>query len=382
MLFKFSPEQATFQTEVNTFASNEWDSTGPGRSDPEEDEYFQRSQVFRRKLAGRGWHTLAWPTEWGGLGASPVQQAIYNETMAYYGAPSIDMGVDRIGPTIMLVGNEEQKREHLPPIVDGSVNWCQGFSEPNAGSDLAGLTTRAVEDGDDFVVSGQKIWTSGAHRADWMLLLARTDPDAPKHRGISVFLLPMGTPGISIRPLRNLAGGHGFNEVFFDNVRISKANLLGERNRGWYTAATTLDFERSGIGRIAPGRRILERLIADARSGALTPRPQQRLRLGEFWIEYEIGRTLSYRVAWLQEVGKIPNYEASISKAFGSEFQQRLSQFAMNAIGMPALQFGEQSPASLWSRFYLSCVSLTIAGGTSEIQRNIVATRGLGLPRG
>ena len=382
MRFSFSPEQASFRSEVESFASTEWDMDGPGRSDPEETEYFQRSQVFRRKLAQRGWHTLAWPTEWGGLGASPVQQAIYNESMAYYGAPSMDMGVDRVGPIIMLVGNDDQKREHLPSIVDGSVNWCQGFSEPNAGSDLASLTTRAAEDGDDYVINGQKIWTSGAHRADWMLLLARTDPDAPKHRGISVFLFPMNTSGITIRPLLNLSGGHGFNEVFFDNARVPKANMLGEKNRGWYTAATTLDFERSGIGRIAPGRRILERLVENARSGELKLRPEQRARVAESWIEYEIGRTLSYRVAWLQEVGQIPNYEASISKAFGSEFQQRLAQLAMTAVGTAALQFGEQSPASAWSRFYLGTVPLTIAGGTSEVQRNIVATRGLGLPRG
>ncbi len=382
MRFSFSPEQTGFRSEVETFASSEWDRGGPGRNDPEENEYFQRAQVFRKKLAQRGWHTLAWPKEWGGLGASPVQQAIYNESMAYYGAPSMDMGVDRVGPTIMLVGNEEQKREHLPAIVDGSVNWCQGFSEPNAGSDLASLATRAAEDGDDFVINGQKIWTSGAHRADWMLLLARTDPDAPKHRGISVFLFPMTTQGINIRPLRNLSGGHGFNEVFFDNARVPKANLLGEKNRGWYTAATTLDFERSGIGRIAPGRRILERLTENIRSGELRASTDQKSRVAESWIEYEIGRMLSYRVAWLQEVGKIPNYEASISKAFGSEFQQRLAQLAMTIVGMPALEFGENSPSSAWSRFLLGTLSLTIAGGTSEVQRNIVATRGLGLPRG
>jgi 3-oxocholest-4-en-26-oyl-CoA dehydrogenase alpha subunit len=382
MRFSFSQEQANFRSEVESFASKEWATDGPGRTDPEESEYFQRSQIFRRKLAARGWHTLAWPAEWGGLGASPVQQAIYNESMAYYGAPSMDMGVDRVGPIIMLVGTDGQKREHLPSIVDGSVNWCQGFSEPNAGSDLASLATRATEDGDDYVINGQKIWTSGAHRADWMLLLARTDPDAPKHRGISVFLFPMSTSGITIRPLRNLSGGHGFNEVFFDNARVAKANLLGEKNRGWYTAATTLDFERSGIGRIAPGRRILESLVEKSRSGELTVRPDQRARLAESWIEYEIGRTLSYRVAWLQEVGQIPNYEASISKAFGSEFQQRLANLAMAVVGTSSLQIGEQSPASVWSRFYLGTVSLTIAGGTSEVQRNIVATRGLGLPRG
>lgn len=382
MRFSFSPEQTSFRSDVEKFAQQEWGTDGPGRSDPEETEYFQRSQVFRKKLAQRGWHTLAWPKEWGGLGASPVQQAIYNESMAYYGAPSMDMGVDRVGPTIMLVGNEQQKQEHLPSIVNGSVNWCQGFSEPNAGSDLASLATRATEDGDDFVINGQKIWTSGAHRADWMLLLARTDPDAPKHRGISVFLFPMNTSGITIRPLLNLSGGHGFNEVFFDNARIPKANLLGEKNRGWYTAATTLDFERSGIGRIAPGRRILERLTASLRSRELTANVDKRMRVAESWIEYEIGRTLSYRVAWLQEVGKIPNYEASISKAFGSEFQQRLAQLAMTIVGTPALQFGDQSADSAWSRFYLGTVPLTIAGGTSEVQRNIVATRGLGLPRG
>lgn len=381
MRFNFTPEQVAFRKEVDAFVTAEWDAKGLNRANAEDGDYFEGVQAFRRKLAARGWHTLAWPKEWGGLGASPVEQAIYNETMGYHGAPSIDMGVDRVGPTIMLVGNEEQKRQHLPAIVDGRANWCQGFSEPNAGSDLASLATRAHEDGDDFVINGQKIWTSGAHRADWMLLLARTDPDAPKHKGISVFLVPMDTPGITVRPLTNLSGTHGFNEVFFDNVRVPKSNLLGEKNRGWYIAATTLDFERSGIGRIAPGRRVLELLVERTRTKAIQLHREHRHRLGELWIEYEVGRMLSYRVAWLQEVGRIPNHEASISKAYGSEFQQRLAQFAIALHGLPALQL-DDSPVGELARFYLNSVSLTIAGGTSEIQRNIVATRGLGLPRG
>lgn len=385
MQFTFSESQQRFQSEVQEFVSNEWRRPSADLG-AEDGASWQAHREFRSKLARRGWLTLAWPKEWGGAGASPVQQAIYNEVMGYYGAPAIDMGADRIGPTLMMFGTDEQKKRFLPGITSGESNWCQGFSEPNAGSDLAALRTRATLDGDHFVVNGQKIWTSNAHHADWMLLLVRTDPEAPKHRGISVLLVDVRSPGIEIKPLLNLSGSHGFNEVFFEDVRVPRSHLVGELNRGWYIAAATLDFERSGIGRIAAARGIL-----DAATELVKALPQSELRilysrqLAELRIEYEIGRWLAYRVAHLQEHGQVPNYEASMSKAFGSEMQQRLARYLMSLTGLHGqLRAGSLRALKdgLAASYLLGTVPLTIAGGTSEIQRNIIATRGLGLPRG
>jgi alkylation response protein AidB-like acyl-CoA dehydrogenase len=311
--------------------------------------------------------------------------------MTYFGAPTATgSGISLAGPTIMVHGTEEQKREFLPPIAHGEVVWCQLFSEPGSGSDLASLQTRAVADGDDFVVNGQKIWTSGAHHSDWAILLARTDPDAPKHRGITYFLVDMKSPGVEVRPLVNMLNGHAFNEVFMENVRIPRRNVIGEINRGWYVGTTTLDFERSGVGRFAGSRRILEELTGYARearhNGAhLIDVPRVRTELAERAIEIDVGRYLAYRVAWMQSAGKIPNYEASMVKVFGSELQQRVAQTGVKLLGLGG-QLGEGAKAApLGGRIsanYMANVPATIAAGTSEIQRNIIATRGLGLPRG
>lgn len=386
MDFHFTPNQEQFRREVREFVRQEWGTdvateANEGASEAE----WHRQQQFRQALARRGWLTRAWPVEWGGGGADALDQAIYREELALGGAPDTDQGVDRVGPTLMLFGNEEQKQRLLPAISRAEIYWCQGFSEPGAGSDLASLQTRATKDGDSFIVNGQKIWTSNAHRAGWIFLLARTDPDAPKHRGISFFVIDMKTPGISIRPLVNLAGSHGFNEVFFDNVRVPRENLIGEQNRGWYIAATTLDFERSGINRIAGATRTLNAVIDYVRQSGVHRRPEVRTALAELAIEFDIGRILAYRVAWMQSRKLIPNYEASMSKLFGSEMQQRLARFAINTLGLCG-QLATSSPraplAGIVERYYLATVSLTIAAGTSEIQRNIIAGRGLGLPRG
>ena len=278
--------------------------------------------------------------------------------------------------------------------------WCQGFSEPGAGSDLASLQTRAVEDGDCFVVNGQKIWTSLAHRADWCILLARSDADAPKHKGISYFLMDMKLPGIHIQPLVDMMGRHTFNQLFMEDVRIPRDCLVGEMNRGWYVAAATLDFERSGINRVVAGIRTYEELVDYARETPagggsafggkgngkpLLAEPTVRGKLAELHLEFQVGRLLAYRVAWMQAQGKIPNAEASISKLYGSEVQQRLALVGMEILGLG----GQLKPGSKWAplagrleEFYLWSVALTIAAGTSEVMRNIIAGRGLGLPRG
>jgi alkylation response protein AidB-like acyl-CoA dehydrogenase len=390
MEFTIAAEDREFRTEVLTFLQQELGPNWQGANQRESvsAEQWQFSRQFTRKLASRGWLTLAWPKEYGGMGASHMRQLLYNEEMSYAGAPqAVGSGISLAGPTIMVHGNEAQKREFLPAIASGESVWCQLFSEPGSGSDLASLQTRAVQDGDDFVVNGQKIWTSGAHQSDWAILLARTEPDAPKHRGISYFLLDMTSPGVEVRPLINMLNGHAFNEVFMENVRVPRQNMVGEENRGWYVATTTLDFERSGIGRFASGRRQLEELVETAREldgRDATPRFLLKAQLAERAIEIETGRLLAYRVAWLQSQGRVPNYEASIVKVFGSEMMQRLALTGITMLGL----LGQLAPGSAHAPLdgrlesgYLSAVAQTIAAGTSEIQRNIIATRGLGLPR-
>ena len=391
MDFRFSSADEGFRGEVRSFLKQELPadfvpSTGRESISPEE---FQFIRGFQKKLAGRGWLTMAWPKEYGGSGAEPMQQLVYNEEMSYAGAPSsLGSGISLTGPTLMVHGTEDQKRTFLPKIANADVVWCQLFSEPGSGSDLASLQTRAVADGDEFVVNGQKIWTSTGHLADWAILLARTDPDAPKHRGITYFVVDMHSPGVEVRPLVNMQNGHAFNEVFLQDVRIPRSQVIGEINRGWYVGTTTLDFERSGIGRFASSRRLLEELTGyakTARSNGATLIKRYGAELAERTIENAVGRWLAYRVAWMQGAGKIPNYEASMVKVYGSELQQRIALTAVNMLGLGGLLNEGDRLAPLGGRYaanYVSSVSSTIAAGTSEIQRNIIATRGLGLPRG
>jgi alkylation response protein AidB-like acyl-CoA dehydrogenase len=328
---------------------------------------------------------MAWPKEYGGGGASHMRQLVYNEEMAYNGAPSMNMGIAWVGPSLMLYGTEEQKKKFIPGITSAADWWCTLYSEPGAGSDLAALQTRAVRDGDDYVLNGQKIWTSGGHLADWGWLAARTDPDAPKHKGITMFMVDMKTPGVTVQPLINIANRHGFNEVFFEDVRVPATQLVGEENRGWYHMAVALDFERSGIQAYAGGRRSVERLTQIARShpDLVKSRKTIRAELADRAIEVATGTFLAYRVATMQAKGLVPNHEASCSKLFGSEMGQRITATGMHLLGMLGqLRDGTKHEVIDQATGYLQSVSGTVAAGTSEIQRGIIATRGLGLPRG
>jgi alkylation response protein AidB-like acyl-CoA dehydrogenase len=389
MEFRFTPEEERFRQELREFLKKEIPADRQMGEEPGSDEEWQFARQFQKKLAAKGWLVPHWPKQYGGADMGIMEQVIMREEMAYARAPIPDIfGVNMLGPVLMLFGTEEQKRQHLPGIASAEVMWCQGYSEPGAGSDLASLQTRAVRDGDDYVINGQKIWTSNAHRADWIFFLARTDPDAPKHKGITFFLAPMKTPGISTRPLINLAGLHGFNEVFFEDVRVPAKNIVGELNRGWYVGAALLDFERSGIGGVAAVRRNLDDLIEychDVKTdGGLDPKA--RHKLAELAIETELGRFLSYHVASIQAKGQVPNMEASAAKVFNSELSQRVANAGVNIMGL----YGQVRPESKrWARLrgeftiaYMVTLGITIAGGTSEIQRNIIAQRGLGLPRG
>jgi len=396
MDFRFTPEEDKFRQEIRDWLKENLPNSGSGdrfsRTSDDNDANPSIYLDFAKKLASKGWVAPHWPEEYGGLGLSVIQQLIFNEEMAYASAPIgySMIGVGWAGPTIIVYGTDEQKKDHLSRITNAETMWCQGFSEPNAGSDLAALQTRAVRDGDDYVINGQKIWTSGAHFANWMILIARTDQDAPKHKGISYFLLDMTTPGIRTSPLIDMMGNHAFNEVFFEDVRIPRSALLGEENRGWYMATTTLDFERSSIGGAVGGQKLLEDLkrFVDETSfnGRLIKEaPGVQGRLADCAIDVELGRILSYRVATLQARGQVPNYESSIAKLFNTDMQFHLGEAGMEIMGL----YGQLETDSKWvhlqgrfQRQWMWQTGLKVGGGTTEIQKNIIAQRGLGMPRG
>ena len=386
-------EEAAWRSEVRTFVDKELPprfrkgkTFELGLSETTWDDPDVRA--WRKKLVDRGWIAPSWPREYGGASLSLMQQFIMQEEFAEGHAPPVGgAGISMVGPTLIVHGTEEQKKKFLPTILSGETLFCQGFSEPEAGSDLAALRTRAVRDGDDFVLNGQKIWTSIAHQANWMFVLARTDPDVPKHKGISYLLLEMNTPGIDVRELPDITGDVLFNEVFFDNVRVPAANLVGEENRGWYIAATTLDFERaSAIGAIVQLRRSVESLIEIAKTagsdGNAGIGSALRMELVDHWTAVEVTRMMAYNIVSMLGRGLIPNYQASMLKTFASELAQRISDTAVQLLGLRGGLYGRGAPyAGQVSRAYLSTLGMTIAAGTSEIQRNIIATRGLGLPR-
>ena len=388
MDFQDTPEQAAWREEVRTFIENE----RPPEYDPDkgmqggEEGPPRNAAWYKRwtgKLSERGWIAPAWPKEYGGADLGVMEQFIMNEEFAEARVPagSIGNGVSMLGPTIIAHGSEAQQEEHLGRMLRGEVigaglrSWAR--------SELA--SCRGAIPRRRYVINGQKIWTSGAHYSDWIFMLARTDPDAPKHRGISYFLLDMKTPGITVRPLVNMGNMHNFNEVFFEDVRVPAENIVGEVNRGWYVGATTLDFERSSIGSAVAHRQTLERYLDYWRAhqdGVSNPE-SVREALAERWIEAATAKMLSYRVIGMQAAGEIPNAEASIAKMFSTELSQRIAGTAIKMLGTAGqLDGGANAPfEGRLGAGYVGSVSATIAGGTSEIQRNIIATRGLGLPR-
>ena len=390
MDFIFSEEDEAFRREAVDFVDRElpWDWRTEV-VDAEEPGDAGKVRQFKKMLADRGWLTMAWPQEYGGLGAPHIRQMVFNEEMAYRGVPAGDAGVSMVGPILMLYGTEEQKRYFLPRIARADIDWAQGYTEPDAGSDLASVQTRAEEDGDDFVVTGSKIWNGAHGGSNWMFMLVRTDPDAPKHRGISFLLTEMDVPGITVERIPMMWSADRAL-VTLDKVRVPKRHLVGELNRGWYVGAALLDFERSGVGNSARGRRIVEELVQfckeNTRNGKpLSEDPLIRSRLASLAVEVETCRLMSYNVAWMQSRQMIPNKEASIVKAFGTEMVVRLYQLGMNILGL----YGQLEPDSKWAPLkgrienaYMVSAASMVAAGTSEIQRNIIATRGLGLPRG
>ena len=400
-----TPEQATFRAEVRGLieqklperyqVAGEQGERGGWQVDRKSENPVaqQAAKDWADALASKGWVAPHWPKEYGGAGMSPMEQFIFNQEMATAGAPGVGgMGVQMFGPTLIVHGSEEQKAEHLPRILSGEVAWAQGYSEPGSGSDLASLQTRAVKDGDEYVINGQKIWTSGAHTADWLFALVRTDADAPKHRGISFLMMDRGTAGITVRPLINMGWEHGFNETFFEDVHVPAGNLVGEENRGWYVGASLLDFERSNISGAIASRRTINKLIDYVKSDEgkakshVAESDTLRHEVAEDYLETDVGFQYSFRIISMQNAGILPNYEASTAKMFMSELGQRLARTGTKVFGLYANLWDEKDERApmnaQFTRSYVQTVPSTIAGGTSEIQRNIIATRGLGLPRG
>ncbi len=350
--------------------------------------YLEYLRNWQRRLYEDGWAGISWPKEYGGRGATLMEQAIFQAELARANTPPLigTIGLSLGGPTIIAMGTPEQKERYLSPILSGEEIWCQGFSEPNAGSDLASIGTRAVRDGDDFIVNGQKIWTSFAQMADWCLLLVRTDPAAPKHKGITCLLVDMKTEGVSVRPLRQMSGDEGFNEVFFSNVRVSLSQVLGEIDQGWTTAITALMNERAnlGTGIQVVFKRNLEALIAVARTTERNGKPASddpliRQKLAQAYLELEIlGLNTNRALTSLSKTG-VPGPEGSTQKLYWSEMNQRTQQIAQEILG-PYGQLKDFDNGR-WEYGYLRARANTIEAGTSEIQRNIIAERVLGLPK-
>lgn len=389
MDFRFTEDQERVRREVRDFLEG---ALRQGSFEPRCDAWIEGySPEFSRKIAQRGWIGLTWPKEYGGQGRSYLDRLVLTEELLRYGAPvAAHWFSDRqIGPSIIAHGSEEQKQEFLPRIVRAEAFFGIGMSEPGAGSDLASLQTRAIEEGDYYVINGQKVWTSGAQHFTHCYLVTRTDPEAPKHKGISELIVDMRQSGITIRPLTDITGAQHFNEVFFDNVRVPKKHLIGVKNRGWYQIASQLDYERSGIERVMGNYPLFTAIFDYARQTQrnskqfLSQNPIIRHKLAELAVEFEVGRVLIYRIAWMLSQGQVPNYEAAMTKVYATEFEQRLANTAMQILGL----YGQLKADSKWVAImgrgvqsYLFCPGYTLQAGTSEILRNIVAMRGLGLP--
>jgi alkylation response protein AidB-like acyl-CoA dehydrogenase len=396
MDFEYTPAQEAFRKEFRGWLETNLppdlclDDAADDRV-PSDRETYERRRAWQKTMHAAGWVGISWPKEYGGRGASLIERVIWEEEYAAARAPVLPaaMGLNLVGPTIIAWGTDEQKTRHLPRILSGDETWAQGFSEPNAGSDLASLQTKAVDKGDHFLVNGQKVWTSGAQFHDSILLLARTDPDAPKHQGISAFLVPLKTPGITVRPLV-LATGHAhFNEVFLEDVKVPKENLLGPLNQGWKVTTTTLMHERHSAGNRNNVAQI-ERLLALAKQVQHDGRPAWddpviRQKLAQLVIDCEAFKYTRLRGLTRQIRGEPPGPEGSILKLTGSELGVRIAEFAGELLGVHAL-VNEPSAAvpdaPRWFNRIVAARQYTISAGTSEIQRNIIGERVLGLPKG
>jgi acyl-CoA dehydrogenase len=390
MDFDDTPEEAAFRAEARSWLEQHAPakggpddfSTGFLESTMPEEEFHRRVKRWQELLVEHGWAGITWPKEYGGRGGTSMQNVIWGQEAGKYGVTvnNYAVGIGMAGPTILRHGTPEQKERFLRPMLRGDEVWCQLFSEPDAGSDLANIATRAVRDGDEFVVTGQKVWTSGAMDSDWGILLARTDPDVPKHKGITYFLVDMRTPGFDIRPLKQMTGSEHFSEVFMDEVRIPAANVLGEVNGGWGCAITTLSNER---GLIAGANKSSDTmaLIELAQQRGCTDDPVLRQALVDCWIMQQIQRFHGYRLQTALSKGVPPGPETSVMKLFAAEYLRRLGNTSLAMLGPEGQLLAADAPAGTdWQARFLYAPAIRIAGGSNEVQRNIMAERVLGLP--
>ena len=390
MDFRFTEGQERLRGEVRQFLERElpgWADGAPAGLAALIPGYLPAPE-FERKLGTRGWLSLDWPVEYGGGGRSVIDQLVVDEELAAYGAPgSESIGRTIVGPAILAFGSEEQKRFYLPQLARGEIYFCLGYTEPESGSDLASLQARAVAQGDDYVINGRKLYTSGAEDATYCYLLARTDPEAPQREGLSVFIVPMDAPGVEVRPLLNLLGLRWFNEVAFEDVRVPRANLVGQENRGWHQIVAALEVERLALYPYRSHYRVFRALLRHCRQtgGGLSPgsSPRVRQQVAELAVEFEVARLLTYNAAWRRQQGERLRYEAAQVKLFNSELAQRLYRAAVAIVGPASLLWGDSPGAPLagvLAQGYLSTVQETIGAGTSEVLRNVIALRGLELP--
>jgi alkylation response protein AidB-like acyl-CoA dehydrogenase len=381
--FSFTEEQNKFRQEVRNFLEEE---VKKGYWEPTCDAWVQGfDPEFTKRVAQKGWIGLTWPKEYGGQGRSHIDRLILTEEMLRYGAPAAChwFGDRQVGGAILSFGSEELKKELLPRIVKGEAYFGLGMSEPGAGSDLASLQARAIEDGDYYVINGQKTWASCASFAQYFDVYVRTDPEAPRHRGISEFIVDAQSPGLSRIPMIDITGTEAWNDIFFDNVRVHKKYLVGEKNRGFYQVLHQLDYERSGMERLMGNYPLFDALIQFAKENNLSREPVIRNKLAQLQIEFEVGRLFIYRVALVMEEGRAPNWESAMSKAYSTEFEKHLAGVAMEVLGpygqlMSGSKLAPLRGMALHS--YLGSKGYSLQAGTTEILKNILAVRRLGLP--
>jgi alkylation response protein AidB-like acyl-CoA dehydrogenase len=377
MDLSLTDSEAAFRDEVRAWL----EENSPGAAPQGDDEAeFEFRRAWQLKMHEAGWAGLSWPEDYGGKGATLIEQSIFNEELARSGAPlpANVLGLVMGGPVVITHGSEEQKQRYLDPILSGEEIWCQGFSEPESGSDLASLKTRAVKSNGGWKVSGQKVWTTYAHEAKWCMLLARTDSDAPKHKGITYFILDMDQPGVDVRPLRQITGESEFNEIFLEEAEVPDENLIGEPGGGWQVALTTLMFERAGLGAAAVMglSGTFEDLLEIIRERDLADDPVIRQRIGKLKLSIEAMRFGALRALTATMKNGIPGPEGSLSKLQWADTNQSLTELAADVLGVEALE-----PGGIWSYKLLRARANSIEGGTTEVLKNIVAERVLGLPK-
>jgi alkylation response protein AidB-like acyl-CoA dehydrogenase len=392
MDFRFSEKEEKLRAEVREFCEKEPPETFPYEIEDEGYGFGGWSRAFTKRLGEKGWLAIAWPKEYGGLGGTIMERYVAAEELAYHRAPQYGhLFGDAVGSGIVAHGTEEQKKEFLPQMARGDILWATGLSEPGAGSDLLNTATRAAKDGDDYILNGQKIWPTGAHVAEWCLVLARTDPDAPKGRGLSTFLVDMRSPQVVVNPIIDMAGAESFAEIFLEDVRVPKTLLLGQENRGLPLVFECLEGDRfwGRCLRHAGSRKDLEELVEYVNESSYDGRrlkDEQVLRdtLAEIAVELEVSRMLNYKAAWVLNRGESISWDSSVVKVFADELGQRIAHVGLQILG-PQVQLRDDSKwARLRKRFtflYNFNRGLSLAGGTSEIQRTTIALRGLGLPR-